>query len=250
MFQSAMLALLLALSSAGASETWMDKLKVNPLADSSAIVQIEGFRFTVLTEQVIRIEYHPTNEFDDAGTVNILNRRTPVPHFTVERKGDDELTLRTAKLELAYKAMPPEGGDPGFLRGGLSIRLLEYPFTVWQPLTPARGNLHGTIRTLDRVGEAVDLTCVVPRDAMTYYAHCEEGLASRDGWVVMDDSLRPRLHVQPDQQHPKRHQNSEWPWVTGVPQENLAALQAGKRLVYYDWYFMGHGLDYPQVRIW
>jgi alpha-glucosidase len=211
-------------------------------------------RFTVLAPAVVRIEYHAEGAFDDAGTVNVLNRRTPVPAFTVKRSGDEELVLTTSSLELSYAAAPPgAAGEPGFLAAGLSVRLLVHPFTVWTPQTPAKGNLHGTIRTLDRVGEAVDLSCVVPRDAMTYYAHCEEGLVSRDGWVVMDDSLRPRLHVDtdaPGEAGPRRHPSQAWPWVAGVPEENLAALQAGRRISYYDWYFMGHGLDFPQVRGW
>jgi hypothetical protein len=246
--------LLAAQPASGAPRTWNEGTAArpfNPLADPAAVVAIGGFRFTVLTEAVVRIEYHPAGVFDDTGTVNILNRRTPVPAFTVERASEEDLVLRTAKLELTYKAMPALNGEPGWLSSGLSIRLLTYPFSVWMPLTPSKGNLHGTIRTLDRVGEAVDLTCLVPRDAMTYYAHCEEGLVSRDGWVVVDDSLRPRLHPEADNSTEggtRRHPFGDWPWVTGVPEENLQNLQAGKRIIYYDWYFMGHGLDYPQVR--
>lgn len=248
-----LLAALLLLLPCADGKTWMESMGrvLNPVANASAVVTLGGFRFTVLTESVIRMEYHPEAQFDDLGTVNILNRLTPVPAFTVQREGEQSLVLTTAKLELSYQVTPLVGGEPGFLASGLTIRQLVYPFAVWTPMTPAKGNLHGTIRTLDRVGEAVDLTCVVPRDAMTYYAHCEEGLVSRDGWVLMDDSLRARLHPTADDAStagPRRHPLKEWPWVTGVPEENLQALQAGKRIVYYDWYFLGHGLDYPQVR--
>jgi len=248
---AALLVLLAAAPAVGKPWTETFGRPMNPEADPAAVVLAGPFRFTVLTESVLRLEYHPASVFDDTGTVNILNRRTPVPPFTVERKGDEEVVLTTAKLELTYKAMPPINGEPGFLTSGLSIRQLVYPFAVWMPLTPAKGNLHGTIRTLDRVGEAVDLTCLIPKDAMTYYAHCEEGLVSRDGWVLMDDSLRPRLHPDADTSKttgPRRHPYQDWPWVTGVPEENLQALQAGKRIIYYDWYFLGHGMDYQQVR--
>ena len=236
------------------SKTWLESMgrTLDPLADPSAIVTTPTFRFTVLTPSVIRIEYHPAGVFDDLGTVNILNRRTPVPNFTLSRKNEEELTITTSALELTYKGMPAMGGEPGFLSAGLSVKLLVYPFTVWMPLSPSKGNLHGTIRTLDRVGEAVDLTCLVPRDAMTYYAHCEDGFASKDGWVLMDESLRPRLHPHadpPTEKGPRRHPKEDWPWVTGPPQENIANLQSGRRVLYYDWYFFGHGLDFPQVCI-
>jgi len=233
-------------------KTWYETMgrALNPVADPSAIVQTSTFRFTILTESVIRMEYHPAGTFDDTPTVNILNRRTPVPNFTIDKISNEEFTLRTAKLELTYKEAPMLGGEPGFLSAGLSIKLLVYPFTIWLPMTPSKANLHGTIRTLDRVGEAVDLTCVIPKDAMTYYTHCEDGFASKDGWVLMDDSLRPRLHMDADpadEKGPRRHPKQDWPWVTGPPQENIANLQSGRRVIYYDWYFFGHGLDFKQV---
>lgn len=69
---------------------------------------------------------------------------------------------------------------------------------------------------------------------MTYYAHCEEGLASTDGWVIVDDSLRPRFDTRTDPAEVKkspdtRHSDPEWPWVRGAPQANVDALmQVGK----------------------
>ena len=235
-------------------KTWFDTMGrvLNPVADPKAVVTTPTFRFTVLTESVIRMEYHPAGTFDDSPTVNILNRHTPVPNFNVTRVSDDELTITTDKLELTYKAAPVIGGEPGFLTAGLSIKLLVYPFSVWMPLTPGKGNLHGTIRTLDRVGEAVDLTCIVPKDAMTYYTHCEDGFASKDGWVLMDDSLRPRIQMNADladEKGPRRHPKQDWPWATGPPMENIANLQSGRRVLYYDWYFFGHGLEYKQVSL-
>lgn len=82
---------------------------------------------------------------------------------------------------------------------------------------------------------------------MTYYAHCEEGLVSRDGWVIMDDSLRPRFDGPggPAGSPAPARYDREWPWVGGPPAENLANLQAGRGIAYSDLYFLGHGLDFP-----
>lgn len=115
--------------------------------------------------------------------------------------------------------MATDGRDA--LGDTLSVKLLTYPFTEWSPpragSAPAPNrNLHGTIRTLDRVGEAVDLTCLQPRDTMMYYAHCEEGLVSRDGYVLVDDSMRPRFAANlsdPAPGKPRAHFDKEWPWV-------------------------------------
>lgn len=208
----------------------------NPLA-----VVVEGWaRFTVLTPNVIRMESTPDTKFDDSQSINIINRALPVPVFEVIRsKG--ELRIVTSALELIFT--PEAAPGSSFVDGNLVVKLRAFPFTVWTPSSPKGRNLHGTIRTLDRVGEAVDLTCVIPRDAMTYYAHCEEGLISRDGWVLVDDSLRPRLEPK----GAAAHKETEWPWVKGPPAGNLASIQVGGALVYQDLYFFGHGLNYPLV---
>jgi hypothetical protein len=230
------------------AKTWYDGFDATP--DPSAVTTLEGARFTVLTPMLIRMEYHPSSVWSDEGTVSFLHRRLPVPSFTVERPTPRTLEIRTAALLLRYDA-GAEGSPEPFI-SGLSVELLTYPFTTWTPSTVATRNLHGTIRTLDRVGEAVDLTCVTPRDVMTYYAHCEEGLVSRDGWVLVDDSVRPRLHPRADPPEgpwdvPRRHPDGEWPWVGGPSEENIAQLQAGRRVVSVDWYMFGHGLNYTQA---
>ena len=40
-------------------------------------------------------------------------------------------------------------------------------------------------------------------------SHCEEGVVSRDGWAVVDDSAGPRWDTHDSAR-------AEWPWVTGV----------------------------------
>lgn len=178
----AVLVLVDALMRAEAVKTWLDKYRGS--ARPEAIVQTGHARFSVLTSSVIRMEYSIKHEFDDAPTVNIINRHTDtVPTFTVLREpGSSVVTISTDGLELRYDAAADvaagsasaavdhdgrqagleetAASGPGFHAGNLQVTLKTYPFTVWRPGTAGTGNLHGTIRTLDRVGESVDLTCI------------------------------------------------------------------------------------------
>ena len=59
----------------------------NPLADSAAMVVSGKVRFTVLTSRMIRIQYSNASKFEDRATFAIVNRRLPVPEYTVEEDG-------------------------------------------------------------------------------------------------------------------------------------------------------------------
>ena len=74
----------------------------DPLADSAAMVVSGKVRFTVLTSRMIRIQYSNTSKFEDRATFAIVNRRLPVPEYTVEEEGL-YLYIRTEHLTLRYK---------------------------------------------------------------------------------------------------------------------------------------------------
>ena len=54
----------------------------NPVADQAAIVISGDMRFTVLTPEMIRIEWRSGSDkkFEDHKTFAVVNRRLPVPH--------------------------------------------------------------------------------------------------------------------------------------------------------------------------
>src|SRR3954471_6407797 len=54
----------------------------NPVADPGSIVTLGNARFTVLTPQMIRIEWAADGKFEDHPSFVFLNRRLPVPKFT------------------------------------------------------------------------------------------------------------------------------------------------------------------------
>jgi alpha-glucosidase (family GH31 glycosyl hydrolase) len=190
--------------------------KYEPVADPRAEVTLGHARITVLTDQMLRLEWAADGKFEDHASLVFLNRRLPVPQFTI-KKSDGILTLDTGKLHLVYRA-----GDDGvkFSADNLSVAFeVEGKPVVWKPGMQDAGNLLGTTRTLDRTKDAIPL---------------EPGLVSRDGWVVVDDSTRP-LFDSGNFSFSNGLQ-SEWPWLLTRP--------AGDRV---DWYFLGYGHDYRQA---
>ncbi len=174
---------------------------LDPVADPRAVVVASDARFTVLTPSLIRMEWSARGAFEDQPSLLVLNRRMPVPRYTT---GDEDgwLTLKTDELTLRYRR-----GSGKFGKENLVIRLrVAGRDVVWTPGTEDRGNLKGTIRTLDGVKGATAL---------------EDGILSRDGWVVVDDSERPLFD------------GSDWPWVQ--------PRAPGERQ---DLYFFGYGHRY------
>ena len=53
----------------------------NPVADSKAVVTVGHARFTVLTPQLIRMEWSADGKFEDHASFVFFNRRLPVPKF-------------------------------------------------------------------------------------------------------------------------------------------------------------------------
>ena len=54
----------------------------NPVAATNAIVKCGNARFTVLTPEMIRIEYSAKGTFEDQATFTVVNRNLDVPQFT------------------------------------------------------------------------------------------------------------------------------------------------------------------------
>jgi alpha-glucosidase (family GH31 glycosyl hydrolase) len=202
----------------------------NPVADPKAIVTVGNARFTVLTPQLIRMEWSATGKFEDHASLVFINRRLPVPKFekTVLSGGplsSGTLTIHTDALTLTYIYAPDVKGS--FTANNLSITLTVDDKEVgWQPGMSDPGNLQGTTRTLD--GARGDKT----REPI------EPGLVSRSGWALVDDSTRP-LFDSTDFQF-RNGEKSPWPWAMERPANE-------KRGSYQDWYFFGYGHDYKQA---
>ncbi len=195
----------------------------NPVADPKAVVVASHARFTVLTPELIRMEWAADGKFEDHASFVFINRRLPVPKFESnnEASGPNKaLTLETDALILSYTP----SGDGHFTSDDLSITLknVDGRRVVWHPGMDDPENLQGTTRTLDG---ALGSKTKEP---------IGEGLVSRSGWALVDDSTRP-LFDSADFSF-RQGEKSPWPWVIERP--------AGARQ---DLYFFGYGHDYRKA---
>ncbi len=194
----------------------------DPVADPRAEVILGKARFTVLTPQMIRMEWAADGKFEDHASFVFINRKLPVPKFSKEMtEGGKKLVLKTETLTLTYSS---SAGDSGrFMPQDLSIAYtVDGKAVVWHPGMADPENLQGTTRTLDG---ALGSKTKEP---------IGEGLVSRSGWALVDDSTRP-LFDSADFRF-LQGEKSQWPWVMERP--------AGERQ---DWYFFGYGHDYRKA---
>jgi hypothetical protein len=172
--------------------------RYDPVADPAAVVKLGHARFTVLTPEMIRMEWVADGKFEDHASIVFLNRKLPVPKFeqgSFQAGRGVGLTIRTSALTLHYATLI--AGDK-FTADNLSVTLhVDGKEITWKPFMPDTGNLSGTIDTLDGVrGSNIKL---------------EPGLISRDGWVLVDDTNRPLFDS--DDFSFAQGEKSPWPWV-------------------------------------
>ncbi|MFH1635489.1 MAG: TIM-barrel domain-containing protein [Chloroflexota bacterium] len=136
-----------------------------PLPNPGAVVRVSNLRITVFTTRLLRIEYSPTDTFEDRPSQPFWYRSHPAPQFEVTHS-EARLEIVTPDLHLSYAVGAPISA------GSLAILVKETGKT-WHYGDPDNANLGGTYRTLDMVDGQVPI---------------EPGLLSRDGWAVVDDS--------------------------------------------------------------
>jgi alpha-glucosidase (family GH31 glycosyl hydrolase) len=194
----------------------------NPVADPKAIVTLGHARFTVLTPELIRMEWAADGKFEDHASFVFLNRHLAVPKFeasTLTANSSNSETIKTSAVTLNYTPT----GDGKFKAENLSITItVDGKPVVWNLGLADPENLQGTTRTLDgalgsRTKEPI-----------------EQGLVSRSGWALVDDSTRP-LFDSADFRF-LEGEKSPWPWVIERPEGDRQDL-----------YFFGYGHDYRKA---
>ncbi len=167
-------------------------------APVSQTLSVDGnARFTVITPNCIRLEYDPNARFTDAPSLFAADRAARTQAQVKQSAGS--VTISTGAIRLTYT---PDGQP--FSPANLHADIRRGTQTVaWTPGAANPGNLGGTIRTLDGLRGPVDLG---------------QGLLSRDGWFLLDDSHTPLLTQT---------------WVQARP------VSTGT-----DWYLFGYGDNY------
>lgn len=183
-----------------------------PKADPRAEIVCGNARFTVLTSRMIRMEWACDGIFEDRASLTIVNRKLPVPEYSVE-KSDTDIRIVTDDISLEYS------GQNVFSRENLKVSFfMNGNKVIWRPGDTESGNLMGTIRTLDGC-LGFDQVCR-PKDNDIY----DKGILSKDGWAVIDESER----------HLFQENDSDWKsWVSPRP----SSLRK-------DMYIFAYGHDY------
>ena len=69
--------------------------------DGKAVVQGNNYRFSILTERVIRLEFSPSGQFNDKPTQIIRRRKLGLPDFSVSQDANI-LQIDTKYFTLFY----------------------------------------------------------------------------------------------------------------------------------------------------
>lgn len=170
-------------------------LNTHPLCRPEQIITGPHYRISILTDCLIRFEYAGDDIFEDRATQVVINRDFPEQEYRIEREEDGSgIRIRTRSLVITY-----DGGK--FSSWGLSVFLNNGSHETWH--YGDRGhNFGGTARTLDEADGEIPIS---------------DGLVSREGFAVLDDSKSMAL--------------TEDGWT------------APRRKDHEDFYFWGYGRD-------
>lgn len=155
---------------------------VKPIANPEAVVGGESkkYRFTVLTDGLLRYEWAPDSKFEDHASVFAINRDLPLPKFRVINK-NGILEIITDRFHLTYEE--GQGFSPSSLSVGVKGTFSCHS-SVWR-YGEVCGNMGGTARTLDEADGRIPLgPGVVSRNGYTTIDDSESMLFAADGFVA------------------------------------------------------------------
>ena len=182
----------------------------NSVHNQTTSIVVSGHaRFSLLTSHIIRLEYDSTERFVNDPSFVVINRNLPTIPFKKIFQGR-WLIIKTNKMVLKYKT-----GSGKFNDKNLQITYNQDSThtKVWNPGMKNNENLKGTFRTLDGMNGDTHEDSKIPTSF-------ENGLISRNGWYLLDDSNNFLFD------------NSAWKWAK---ERNNSEL---------DWYFMGYGSNF------
>lgn len=230
----------LCLSSCTAKHSSASSIASDPQADPQAVVVFGPARFTILTDCLLRLELskfkdHP--KFDDRATFTVINRRLPVPQFSLRHPDPSTVLIKTSSLQLTYRQI--RAPSEGFTADNLNIQLLGPSLgglgaqVIWQPGTVDALNLNGTM-DIAPAGFAGGWDCYsTPEECSASYPRLiGPGLLSRSGWAVVNDTNTTRFA--------SHHDGDKFPWLDG------SSTRKEHRPLVEDLYFLAPGLDFKR----
>lgn len=150
--------------------SWLSS-HTRPRGESAEPTAIIGgshrYRFTVITDGLLRYEWAPDNRFEDRPSTFAVNRQQLIPQFRIKER-PDVLEIITARFHLTYdKQEFSASGFTAVVKGAFGCHASHWHYgEVCQ-------NLGGTTRTLDEIDGRVELG---------------PGVVSKKGYTTIDDS--------------------------------------------------------------
>ncbi|MBQ6714561.1 MAG: DUF5110 domain-containing protein [Clostridia bacterium] len=152
------------------------KWKVSPKANGKSMLIGNNYRFTALTDRLIRLEYSAEGKFEDRATQVVFHRDFPECKFSANLS-DGILTAETDEIIITYKENAEFTGDT------LKIKLKNEPASEWK-FGEEFETLGGTYRTLDMThGRTPTDNGVVSRNGFSVIDDSESLCLGEDGWI-------------------------------------------------------------------
>ena len=143
-------------------------------SDAKVVVAGKCYRFSVISERIVRLEYSPTGQFNDRPTQLVKKRNMGIPDFAV-RQDASIMELTTKYFTLSYiKEQPFEGSKIDPMKN-LKITLMS------KDRDRSKDWYYGHPEARNMLGNMVGVDVNTP-------VQFQKGLYSLDGFVSIDDS--------------------------------------------------------------
>merc|ERR1711963_166454 len=149
-----------------------------------------GARFTVLTSNIIRMEYDPSGLFDDRASRIFLNRQLDTPKFTVSNSTNN-MIITTEFLNISYRGGSFSSSSLSISGNVDGISFNYIPSTSIDNDNSMSNNLFGTVLGLDTIEGDFSLNCTenYKRGVDGYkHPHCQWAIFGINGFALIDDS--------------------------------------------------------------
>ncbi|KAH8724708.1 glycosyl hydrolases family 31-domain-containing protein [Phaeosphaeriaceae sp. PMI808] len=150
--------------------------KTRHVAHPDAIVAGDKYRFTILTDGLLRFEWAEDGKFEDRASTFAINRKLAVPDFYVWDRGYG-IEVVTKRFHVVYD-------KKRFSADGFKIHLKGAVAGTWTYGAQV-SNLGGTTRTLDMVNGRTNLgPGVLSREGIALVDDTKSMLFEESGWIA------------------------------------------------------------------